>query len=68
MGNDKLFKLRLETHWTNSHSYIGGYPDVYVMAKDIEEAKNKVYKNYKEENKRVAGVIMEHEVKEPFIF
>lgn len=68
MANEKLFKLRLAMHWTNSHSYVGGYPDVYVMAENIEEAKKKVYANYKEENKRVAGVIMEQEVKEPFIF
>jgi hypothetical protein len=68
MANEKLFKLRLEMHWTNSHSYVGGCPDVFVMAQNVEEAKKKVYANYKEVNKRVAGVIMEEEVKEPFIF
>ena len=65
MANEKLFKLRLPMHWTNS--YVGVYPDVYVMAENIEEAKKKVYANYKEENKKIAGIIMEQEVENPFI-
>jgi hypothetical protein len=68
MANEKLFKLRLAMHWTNSHSYVGGYPDVFVRAETMEEAKKKAYANYKEVNKRVANIIMEEEVKEPFIF
>jgi len=45
----KLFKIRVNLHYTNSKSFVAGYPDIYVAAENEEQARKKAY-SYKEGN------------------
>jgi len=65
----KSYKIRLKLHWTNSDSYIAGYPDVYVSAENEEEAKVKAIEKYilTEKNTKVAGVLSCSEISEQII-
>lgn len=65
----KSFKIRLKLHYTNSHSYIAGYPDVYVLAINKEEAEEKalIFKDIPD-NTRIAGILNTQEIKEPIIY
>lgn len=65
---DKLFHLRAQIYYTNSKSYNAGCEDVYLVAKDIDDAGRiatlhfRDYYKKRQEHKRAAHVVFCNEM------